>query len=70
MFVVPHSLGTTRSFVPASVEIPCNPEPSGVEGRDDKNALPFAMQKVEGSSPFIRFEKRPAQRGFFVLADI
>jgi hypothetical protein len=23
------------------------------------------MQKVEGSSPFIRFEKSPAQAGFF-----
>jgi hypothetical protein len=25
----------------------------------------LAMQKVEGSSPFIRFDKSPANRGFF-----
>jgi hypothetical protein len=28
------------------------------------------MQKVEGSSPFIRFKESPAQRGFFMLADL
>jgi len=26
------------------------------------------MQKVEGSSPFIRFNKSPANRGFFLTA--
>jgi hypothetical protein len=28
------------------------------------DAVPLAMQKVEGSSPFSRFKKSPAQVGF------
>ena len=31
--------------------------------------IPIAMQKVEGSSPFIRFKKDPLRRVFFVLGN-
>jgi hypothetical protein len=29
--------------------------------------LSFAMQKVEGSSPFSRFKKAPQRRGFLMV---
>jgi hypothetical protein len=38
-------------------------ERTGANRRE--RSLAFAMQKVEGSSPFIRSQKSPGNRGFF-----